>query len=395
MDTEATREQEFLDHQLIMEKLRQLTAKCDTLFALYERTPQDLTAHNLDATAHPAIRRTITTLDERENDHYSEVTDNLDTVNTTLTTAINDEVNARVAENNTIHTELTAATNNITSMQTGNYSYSVPLTSSVQSRTYINANKGITVVNSTASAGFNMLYRVKSSNGVYTGGAYNQKYILNYTDDSTVNNGTNKVVYTTTLMDESGNAAFANNVTIKGSLTAASITGTLDTKAPTAALADKATLADQATNASTAVRANTADVAILANDATHADRATLADTATVAVRAQTAAVADLATNATNAVNADKATQATNAKNATKADLAVRATDADNATHAYNADAATRATLADNATVATYLGGLYTKDDVTKIVNDVNKLQTDVTDLDFPQVTQPWLESLYV
>lgn len=101
-------------------------------------------------------------------------------------------------------------------MQSGTYSFVSPLNSDVQSKTYINGNKGTVIINSTAPAGYTMLYKLKSTNGYYTGGVYNQKYILNYTDDTTVNNGTNKVTYSTVLMDENGNASFANNVNVKG-----------------------------------------------------------------------------------------------------------------------------------------------------------------------------------
>ena len=430
MDTEATREQEFLDHKEIMEKLRQLTAKCDTLFALYENTPQDLTAHNLAADAHPPLRRTITTLDEREADHYSEINSTIDQLDSDLTAAIENEKNNRLADSNSIHNELSEATNNITNMQNGDYFYTAPINSSIQSKTYIDGNKGKVIVNSTADAGYTMLYRIKSTGGVYTGGVYNQRYILNYTDDNLVNNGINKVTYSTVLMDENGNASFANGVTVKGTLTAGHITGTLDSKAPEAALADKATRADLATRALNADNASNADNAKLAARATLADNATNAANANKAARAESSALADKATNAVDADHAAKADLATNANHAYKADLAVRATDTDHAVRASNADAADIATRALNsdkaalADVATNANHAYKADlavratdtdhavrasnadaaDIaTRALNSdkaaladvatISNKTADATDANFSNITTGWIKSI--
>ena len=382
MDTEATREQEFLDHKEIMKKLRQLTAKCDTLFALYENTPQDLTAHNLAADAHPPLRRTITTLDEREADHYSEINSTIDQLDSDLTAAIENEKNNRLADSNSIHNELSEATNNITNMQNGDYFYTAPINSSIQSKTYIDGNKGKVIVNSTADAGYTMLYRIKSTGGVYTGGVYNQRYILNYTDDNLVNNGINKVTYSTVLMDENGNASFANGVTVKGTLTAGHITGTLDSKAPKAALADKATRADLAIRALNADNASNADNAKLAARATLADNAANAANANKAARAESSALADKATNAVDADHAAKADLATNANHAYKADLAVRATDTDHAVRASNADAADIATRALNSDKAALAN-----------VATISNKTADATDANFSNITTGWIKSI--
>ena len=64
-----------------------------------------------------------------------------------------------------------------------------------------------------------MLYRIKSTNGVFTGGVFNQNYELHYTVDTTIAANTNAVTYTTTLMNEAGDATFAKNVTIGVGLT--------------------------------------------------------------------------------------------------------------------------------------------------------------------------------
>lgn len=65
------------------------------------------------------------------------------------------------------------------------------IASNVSSESYINANKGNAIINSKAAAGFNMLARMKSTNGVFIHGVYNNAYKFYYTSDTTINNGTN------------------------------------------------------------------------------------------------------------------------------------------------------------------------------------------------------------
>ena len=101
----------------------------------------------------------------------------------------------------------------------GTKTFSAAIASSVKTNTYIDGNKGVAIINSTAPAGYNMLYRIKSTNGVFTGGVYNQSYELHYTVDTTIAANTNAVTYTTTLMNEAGDATFAKNVTINVGLT--------------------------------------------------------------------------------------------------------------------------------------------------------------------------------
>ena len=101
----------------------------------------------------------------------------------------------------------------------GTKTFSAAIASSIKTNTYIDGNKGVAIINSTAPAGYNMLYRIKSTNGVFTGGVFNQNYELHYTVDTTVAANTNAVTYTTTLMNEAGDATFAKNVTIGVGLT--------------------------------------------------------------------------------------------------------------------------------------------------------------------------------
>lgn len=60
------------------------------------------------------------------------------------------------------------------------------LNSSVSSGTYIAANRGTAIINSTAAAGFNMLARMKSTNGVFIHGVNSNAYCFYYTADSTI-----------------------------------------------------------------------------------------------------------------------------------------------------------------------------------------------------------------
>ena len=110
-------------------------------------------------------------------------------------------------------------TGNVNQTIDGTKTFSAAIASSVKTNTYIDGNKGVAIINSTASAGYNMLYRIKSTNGVFTGGVYNQSYELHYTVDTTIAANTNAVTYTTTLMNEAGDATFAKNVTINVGLT--------------------------------------------------------------------------------------------------------------------------------------------------------------------------------
>ena len=65
------------------------------------------------------------------------------------------------------------------------------IASNVSSGSYINANKGNAIINSKAAAGFNMLARMKSINGVFIHGVYDDSYKFYYTSDATISAGTN------------------------------------------------------------------------------------------------------------------------------------------------------------------------------------------------------------
>ena len=78
--------------------------------------------------------------------------------------------------------------------------------SSVSTGSHINGNRGKVLIDGTAGAGYNMLFRQKSSNGVFTAGAYNGEWVMYYTADSTISNGTNSTTYGIRLLNESGNS---------------------------------------------------------------------------------------------------------------------------------------------------------------------------------------------
>lgn len=102
---------------------------------------------------------------------------------------------------------------------TGNKTFTTQINSSLSTNTYIEGNKGKTLINSTASAGsYVMLFRGNSTNGYFTHGVYQSKYLLQYTSKTTVDAGTNAVTRSATLLDESGNSSFPGNVTVSGTI---------------------------------------------------------------------------------------------------------------------------------------------------------------------------------
>lgn len=88
--------------------------------------------------------------------------------------------------------------------------------------TYLEGNKGRAIINSTKS-GYVMLYRMKSSNGVFTGGVFNTRYELHYTTDSNIKAGNNSATYSAVLLDESGNTSLPGSLTVSGNITGAKV----------------------------------------------------------------------------------------------------------------------------------------------------------------------------
>lgn len=95
----------------------------------------------------------------------------------------------------------------------GNFTVSSPIISSVSSGSHINGAKGNAIINSTAGASYNMLFRQKSTNGVFNGGVWDNKYCFFYIADSLITAGTSSYTKYLTLLDESGNSSFPGTVT--------------------------------------------------------------------------------------------------------------------------------------------------------------------------------------
>lgn len=90
------------------------------------------------------------------------------------------------------------------------------INSSLVTNTYLNGNKGGAIINSNAAAGaYTMLAKMNSTNGFFTTGAYQNKYLLQYTNKATVAADTNAVTKSVTLLDEDGNATFPEKITAK------------------------------------------------------------------------------------------------------------------------------------------------------------------------------------
>lgn len=119
------------------------------------------------------------------------------------------------------------------------------INSSLVTNTYLNGNKGGAIINSNAAAGaYTMLAKMNSINGFFTTGAYQNKYLLQYTNKATVAADTNAVTKSVTLLDEDGNATFPEKITAKefaGKFTGNSSTATKLATARTIALTGSVT----------------------------------------------------------------------------------------------------------------------------------------------------------
>lgn len=101
----------------------------------------------------------------------------------------------------------------------GNISASGVFSTSKATNTYLAGNQGQALVNSTASAGaYVMLHRGCSTNGYFTLGTYQDKYLLQYTAKSTVTAGNNSVTKSLTLLNEAGNSIFPGTLHASGGI---------------------------------------------------------------------------------------------------------------------------------------------------------------------------------
>lgn len=70
------------------------------------------------------------------------------------------------------------------------------ITSTLETRSYLNGNKGNAIISSDAAAGtYVMLAKMNATDGVFTMGCGNNSFRLNYTDNETISAGTNSVTY--------------------------------------------------------------------------------------------------------------------------------------------------------------------------------------------------------
>lgn len=103
------------------------------------------------------------------------------------------------------------------------------ISSSLNTGTYLDGNKGRALVNSTNTAGgYTALVKSNSTNGYFTQATYQGNHLLQYTAKSTVDAGNNSVTKTATLLNESGNSSFP------GTVTAPTFSGALSGNATTA-----------------------------------------------------------------------------------------------------------------------------------------------------------------
>ena len=240
MANEIIRQQEIQDHKDLMEKLRECCNRLDELFAVYDLLQLAVPDHNESRSSHRDIRETIIALDERESDRYMEVVNSIRTKSQELNDLITQLRSDTTDADNRLQQDLEHAQTVLDSVTEGNFTYSDPIVSEVRSRTFANGNAGEAVIDAVGAHGYNMLFRIKSTNGVFTGGAYNTKYQVNYANNTTLAGNANRVDKSNVLIDENGNATFCNNVTVANTVTAATLTGHVTEQVDNAVHADEA-----------------------------------------------------------------------------------------------------------------------------------------------------------
>lgn len=91
--------------------------------------------------------------------------------------------------------------------------YADRIFSDLNTQTYLRGNQGYAIINAEgATNGYVSLIRYKGNNGVFTLNGWNNKIVLGYTNNATINAGTNNLTKSITLIDENGNASFPGGV---------------------------------------------------------------------------------------------------------------------------------------------------------------------------------------
>ena len=145
---------------------------------------------------------------------YTDTNTDTKVTQTATTTSAAYEVLFSGTADNTTRTEGARKNSNLTFNPSTGILTTDRLYSARNTGTYLAGNTGSAIINSTASAGaYVMLARMHSTNGYFTHGTYEGKYLLQYTAQSTIDAGTNAVTKSVTLLNESGNSSFPGTVT--------------------------------------------------------------------------------------------------------------------------------------------------------------------------------------
>ena len=91
--------------------------------------------------------------------------------------------------------------------------YTDRIFSNLNTQTHLRGNQGYAIINAEgATNGYVSLIRYKGNNGIFTLNGWNNKIVLGYTNNTTINAGTNSLTKSITLIDENGNASFPGQV---------------------------------------------------------------------------------------------------------------------------------------------------------------------------------------
>lgn len=91
--------------------------------------------------------------------------------------------------------------------------YADRIFSDLNTQTHLRGNQGYAIINAEgATNSYVSLIRYKGNNGVFTLNGWNNKIVLGYTNNATINAGTNSLTKSITLIDENGNASFPGQV---------------------------------------------------------------------------------------------------------------------------------------------------------------------------------------
>ncbi len=217
---------EHMDHNALIARLNDIADQQYKLLQLCNQLESNLNEHDNSETAHAYIRTIINNTSTRLGVIKAQIDADLATLRNTHTNdistltaadaAIQSRIDSLDDELDRIEREFTVNLTNIDHA----------INSNVSSGNLTNANSGTAIINGTAAAGYNMLYKGKSTHGKFTTGIDNTSYVVNYSADA---NNTNTPTYKATLLDENGNASFPNTVTattFSGNATSATVANT-------------------------------------------------------------------------------------------------------------------------------------------------------------------------